>query len=137
MRSPDGKDYWGRGVYREIVEPERLAFISHLSVSRNGQHLTNLTPARNYYPSADPTAGPIGRYFMGDSTSEVGLRSKPGGDLWTAFQPDLSPLNPDIPAGSGQGLNSSYPWVGTFLHGNELWCTVDGMSVACRRASDR
>jgi feruloyl esterase len=50
----------------------------------------------------------------------------------------VSPLNPDVPpAGSGQGLNSSYPWVGTFLHGNELWCTVDGMSVACRRASDR
>jgi len=50
----------------------------------------------------------------------------------------VSPLNPDIPpAGSGQGLNSSYPWVGKFLHGNELWCTVDGMSVACRLASDR
>jgi hypothetical protein len=49
----------------------------------------------------------------------------------------VSPLNPDIPAGDGQGLNSSYPWVGTFLHGNELWCTVDGMSVTCRRASDR
>jgi uncharacterized protein YndB with AHSA1/START domain len=24
MRSPDGKDYWGKGVYREIVEPERI-----------------------------------------------------------------------------------------------------------------
>jgi uncharacterized protein YndB with AHSA1/START domain len=26
MRSPDGKDYWVHGVYREIVEPERLVF---------------------------------------------------------------------------------------------------------------
>jgi len=26
MRSPDGTDHWVRGVYREIVEPERLAF---------------------------------------------------------------------------------------------------------------
>ena len=26
MRAPDGKDYWVRGVYREIVEPERLVF---------------------------------------------------------------------------------------------------------------
>lgn len=26
MRSPDGKDYWVHGVYREILEPERLAF---------------------------------------------------------------------------------------------------------------
>ncbi|MCX6832633.1 MAG: SRPBCC domain-containing protein, partial [candidate division Zixibacteria bacterium] len=22
MRSPDGKDYWGKGVYREIIESE-------------------------------------------------------------------------------------------------------------------
>jgi len=26
MRSPQGKDYWAQGVYREIVEPERLVF---------------------------------------------------------------------------------------------------------------
>lgn len=24
MRSPDGKDYWSKGVYREIVEPHRI-----------------------------------------------------------------------------------------------------------------
>jgi uncharacterized protein YndB with AHSA1/START domain len=24
MRSPEGKDYWGTGVYREIVKPERI-----------------------------------------------------------------------------------------------------------------
>ena len=26
MRSPEGKDYWMRGVYREVVAPERLVF---------------------------------------------------------------------------------------------------------------
>lgn len=26
MRSPEGRDYWGKGFYREIVEPERLVF---------------------------------------------------------------------------------------------------------------
>ena len=26
MRSPDGRDLWLGGVYREIVEPERLVF---------------------------------------------------------------------------------------------------------------
>lgn len=25
MRSPEGKDYWNKGVYREIVVPERIA----------------------------------------------------------------------------------------------------------------
>lgn len=31
MRSPEGKDYWGKGVYREIAEPERLVFIDMFS----------------------------------------------------------------------------------------------------------
>jgi uncharacterized protein YndB with AHSA1/START domain len=26
MRSPEGRDYWVRGVYREIVEPERIVW---------------------------------------------------------------------------------------------------------------
>ena len=26
MRSPDGKDFWGKGVYREVVEPERISY---------------------------------------------------------------------------------------------------------------
>lgn len=52
----------------------------------------------------------------------------------------VSPLNPDQPvtrhgAAHLTGLNSSYPWVGAFLSGTELWCTADGMSVACRRAA--
>ena len=40
-------------------------------------------------------AGPIGRYFEGEATSEVGLRSGAGEDFWTAFQPDLSTLDDD------------------------------------------
>jgi cytochrome c-type biogenesis protein CcmF len=83
-------------------QPERLAFVSHLTVTRGGQRVGTLTPARNYYPTNDPTAGPIGRYFMGESTSEVGLRTRASGDLWTAFQPDLSVLNPDIKRGNTQ-----------------------------------
>ncbi|MBI3744656.1 MAG: SRPBCC domain-containing protein [Chloroflexi bacterium] len=27
MRTPEGRDIWGRGVYREIVKPERIAYI--------------------------------------------------------------------------------------------------------------
>jgi cytochrome c-type biogenesis protein CcmF len=83
-------------------KPERLAFVSHLTVTRDGKTLGALAPARNYYPTQDPSAGPIGRYFMGESTSEVGLRARAGGDLWTAFQPDLSVLNPDIKRGNRQ-----------------------------------
>ena len=83
-------------------KPERLAFVSHLTVTRDGKSVGTLTPTRNYYPTDDPSAGAIGRYFMGESTSEVGLRARAGGDLWTAFQPDLSVLNPDIKRGNRQ-----------------------------------
>lgn len=26
MRSPEGHDFWGKGVYREVVEPERIVY---------------------------------------------------------------------------------------------------------------
>ena len=90
-------------AYRKLTaDPtnERIAFTSQLDVTRDGKHVATLNPARNYYPTQDPTAGAIGRYFMGESTSEVGLRTNAGGDLWTAFQPDLSSLNPAIVRGN-------------------------------------
>jgi cytochrome c-type biogenesis protein CcmF len=84
---------------------ERIAFAAQLDVTRDGKQFATLNPARNYYPTQDPSAGPIGRYFMGDSTSEVGLKTGGGGDLWTAFQPDLSVLNPAISRGNRQLAN--------------------------------
>jgi uncharacterized protein YndB with AHSA1/START domain len=26
MRSPEGRDFWGKGVYREVAEPERIVY---------------------------------------------------------------------------------------------------------------
>ncbi len=90
-------------AYRKLTadpQNERIAFAARLDVTRDGKHFATLNPARNYYPTQDPTAGAIGRYFMGESTSEVGLKTGAGGDLWTAFQPDLSSLNPAIIRGN-------------------------------------
>lgn len=36
MRSPDGKDVWGKFIYREIVAPERLVFIVSFSDASGG-----------------------------------------------------------------------------------------------------
>jgi uncharacterized protein YndB with AHSA1/START domain len=33
MRSPDGKDFWGKGVYREIIESEKLVYLDCFSDS--------------------------------------------------------------------------------------------------------
>jgi cytochrome c-type biogenesis protein CcmF len=95
-------------AYRKLTadpQNERIAFAARLDVTRDGKHFATLNPARNYYPTQDPTAGAIGRYFMGESTSEVGLKTGAGGDLWTAFQPDLSSLNPAIIRGNRQLAN--------------------------------
>jgi len=36
LRSPDGRDMWGRFVYREIVAPERIVFLSSFSDEKGG-----------------------------------------------------------------------------------------------------
>jgi uncharacterized protein YndB with AHSA1/START domain len=43
MRSPDGKDYWSTGVFREIVEPERVV-VTDSFADENG----NVVPASYY-----------------------------------------------------------------------------------------
>lgn len=36
MRTPDGKEMWGRLVYREIAAPERLVFVNSFSDANGG-----------------------------------------------------------------------------------------------------
>jgi cytochrome c-type biogenesis protein CcmF len=71
---------------------ERIALGAILDVRKNGKPFTVLRPSRNYYPSQDASQGPIGRFFGGEATSEVGLRAGLSSDLWTAMQPDISRL---------------------------------------------
>lgn len=51
MRAPDGSDFWGRGIYREIVVPQRLVYVDSCS-DRDGRLVEpvryGLSPA---YPS--------------------------------------------------------------------------------------
>ena len=48
MRSPDGKDYWGTAVYRELAPPERIVCTDSFA-DENG----NVVPASHYGMSAD------------------------------------------------------------------------------------
>lgn len=36
MRTPDGKEVWGKWVHREVVKPERLVFVSSFSDEKGG-----------------------------------------------------------------------------------------------------
>ncbi len=48
MRSPDGKDFWSTGEYREIVEPSRLVMTDSFADEKG-----NVVPASHYGFSAD------------------------------------------------------------------------------------
>jgi len=48
MRSPDGRDYWSTGVYREIVKPERIVCTDSFADEKG-----NVVPATYYGMSPD------------------------------------------------------------------------------------
>ena len=48
MRSPEGQDFWSKGVFREIVEPERLVMTDSFA-DKEG----NAVPASHYGMSED------------------------------------------------------------------------------------
>jgi len=48
MRSPEGQDFWSTGVYREIIEPERIVS-THSFADEKG----NVVPATHYSMSVD------------------------------------------------------------------------------------
>ena len=75
---------------------QKLTFGAVLEVARDDELVTTLAPARNYYSSA-ATEGVRG-FFEGEATSEVGRRSRAGGDIWAAMRPDLRPLDSQIDA---------------------------------------
>ena len=81
-------------------ELEKISFGAVVRVTRDGRHVTTLRPERGYYPSRDVGGlGPVGRFFEGEATSEVGLDAGLRGDIWTAMTPDIRRLLPTIEEG--------------------------------------
>jgi cytochrome c-type biogenesis protein CcmF len=74
------------------VRPEKVTLGAVLDVSRHGHHVATLRTTRDYYPTADPSVGPVGQYFDGESTTEVGMRAGLTRDVWTAVQPDVGAM---------------------------------------------
>ena len=44
LRTPDGHDMWGKFVYREIVEPEKLVFVNSFSDEKGGVTVHPMSP---------------------------------------------------------------------------------------------
>ncbi len=68
---------------------ERIDFGAVMRVWRGGKPAESLTASHDFYPSlAAFKYGPVGRFFEGEETSEIALRSRPQRDLWVAVTPD-------------------------------------------------
>jgi cytochrome c-type biogenesis protein CcmF len=87
---------------RAVSHPsaEKIALGAVLDVSKGGKHVATLRTERGFFPSQDPSEGIVGRFFGGESESEVGLRAGLGRDIWTVINPDLTPLQGIIDEGN-------------------------------------
>ncbi len=71
---------------------ERLVFGAKLTVSRTTRRSRSCGPSVRCYPiEGAPFAGAVGRYFDGESTSEIAMKAGLGLDIWSAVTPDLDP----------------------------------------------
>src|SRR4029078_6572122 len=56
-------------------------------------------------PSPDARQfGPIGRYFEGEATSEVGLKTGTEQDIWTSVEPNIDSFAPIV-----RGIDRRFP----------------------------
>src|SRR5215218_2256026 len=78
---------------------ERIDLGAQLLVRRGDGAAESLHTYKSYFPSTDPSLGPVSRFFEGEATTEVGLRAGLRRDLWTAVAPDIGRLRPRIDQG--------------------------------------
>ena len=77
-------------VSTKAGELEKISFGAVVDVRRDGKRIVTLRPERSYFPSRDVEGlGPVGRFFEGEATSEVGLKAGFRRDLWAAMTPDI------------------------------------------------
>ena len=87
------------------LDHEKLSLGALLRVSKDGHHVATLAPSRGYYPAPDARQfGPIGRYFAGEATSEVGLKTGVERDIWTSVEPDIDSFAPMV-----DGIDRRFP----------------------------
>jgi cytochrome c-type biogenesis protein CcmF len=71
---------------------EKLDLGADLRVRRGDGKPRTLRTERSFFPSSDPTLGPVSRYFEGEATSEVGLDAGFLRDFWSTVAPDIGSL---------------------------------------------
>jgi cytochrome c-type biogenesis protein CcmF len=78
---------------------EKIDLGAVLRVKRDGRDEGILRTERSFFPSSDPSLGPVSRFFEGEATSEVGLRAGMRRDLWSAVAPNVRDLSVQVKEG--------------------------------------
>jgi cytochrome c-type biogenesis protein CcmF len=78
---------------------EKISLGADMLVRHDGGKPVLLNTTKDFFPSQDPSLGPVSRFFDGEATSEVGLKTGALRDLWAAVNPDTSRLAPIIRQG--------------------------------------
>jgi cytochrome c-type biogenesis protein CcmF len=77
---------------------QKIIFGATVGVYRDGERIRTIHPTREYFPSLDTSNGPVSRYFLGESATEVALDAGLTRDLWVAMQPDGDALATSLDA---------------------------------------
>ena len=121
-------------IEQRAGELERISLGSKIRVTKGGKQVAMLSPTRGYYPTNAPMLGVLSRYFIGDSTSEVGLKAGWRRDLWIAEQPDISNLMPIVRKGDAVFAKAAAGGVSAQMRAIFLGQALNGL-VARYRAS--
>ena len=78
---------------------ERIDLGAQLRVRRGDGAPRTLDTYKSYFPSTDPSLGPVSRFFEGEATSEVALQAGVRRDFWAAVGPDIGRLRPIVERG--------------------------------------
>jgi len=78
------------------VDEEKLGFGSLLRIEEDGKVVGTVRPSRQYFRPTGQETGTIGSFFAGEATSEVGLRTGIGQDLWIAEQPNITAVQAGV-----------------------------------------
>jgi cytochrome c-type biogenesis protein CcmF len=78
---------------------EKIDLGAVMRVSREGKTVGTLRTEKSFFPTEDPSLGPISRFFEGEATSEVGLRAGLRRDVWSAISPNVRDLRKQIAEG--------------------------------------
>jgi cytochrome c-type biogenesis protein CcmF len=78
---------------------EKIDLGAVMRVTHGGKPAGTLRTERSFFPSDDPTLGPVSRFFEGEATSEVGLQAGLRRDVWSAISPSVRDLRKQVAEG--------------------------------------